>query len=104
MAAWRWIVGRETDAMIITVAFWSQYLPWALNPKGLEFFYYYFPALLCAGPALALALFRPARPRLALGLLAAAGLLFVFFFPVLSPQFPVDPDAFSARIWFPSWR
>ena len=104
VAAWRWIVGRETDAMIITVAFWSQYLPWALNPKGLEFFYYYFPALLCAGPALALALFRPARPRLALGLLAAAGLLFVFFFPVLSPQFPVDPDAFSARIWFPSWR
>ena len=67
-AAWRWIVRREIDAMIVTVAFFSQYLPWALNPKGLEFFYYYFPALLCAGPALALAFFRDgARPRNRLG-------------------------------------
>jgi dolichyl-phosphate-mannose--protein O-mannosyl transferase len=105
-AAWRWIVRRETDAMIVTVAFFSQYLPWTLNPKGLEFFYYYFPPLLCAGPALALAFFQRARPRnlLALGFLVLAGLLFVFFLPVLSAQFAVDPDAFSNRIWFASWR
>ncbi len=107
LAAWRWIWRREIDGMIVAVGFFSQYLPWALNPKGLEFFYYYFPALLCAGPALALAFFRArARPRngLALGFLVLAGLTFVFYLPVLSAQFSVDPDAFSRRIWFAAWR
>jgi len=106
-AAWRWIVKREIDAMIVAVAFFAQYLPWAVNPKGLEFFYYYFPALLAAGPALALVFFRVgARPRnrLALGFLVLAGLTFVFYLPVLSAQFGVDPDGFSRRIWFDSWR
>ncbi|MGD0562719.1 MAG: phospholipid carrier-dependent glycosyltransferase [Roseiarcus sp.] len=105
--AWRWIAGREIDGMIVAVGFLSQYLPWALNPKGLEFFYYYFPALLCLGPALALTFFR-ARARLrngaALGFLVLAGLTFVFYLPVLSAQFPVGPNGFSQRIWFDSWR
>ncbi len=105
--AWRWIGRREIDGMIVTVGFFSQYLPWALNPKGLEFFYYYFPAVLCLGPALALTLFRGgARPRnrAALGFLVLAGMTFVFFLPVLSAQFPVDPSGFSQRIWFDAWR
>jgi dolichyl-phosphate-mannose--protein O-mannosyl transferase len=45
--AWLWIRWRDVDGMIVTVAFFSQYLPWAVNPKGLEFFYYYFPSILC---------------------------------------------------------
>jgi len=107
VAAWRWIVRREVDAMIVTVGFFSQYLPWAINPKGLEFFYYYFPSLLCVGPALALVFFRGGSRLgnwLALGFLALAGLAFVFYLPVLSAQFPVDPNGFSERIWFDSWR
>jgi len=105
-ASWRWIVRRESDAMIVAVAFFSQYLPWALNPKGLEFFYYDFPPLLCAGPALALAFFRWTRPRPlpAIAFLVFAALTFAFFLPVLSAQFPVDPDTFARRIWFASWR
>lgn len=106
-AAWRWIAERDRDGMIVAVAFVSQYLPWILNPKGLEFFYYYFPALLCAGPALALAFFRPAgalRNALALGFLVLSGLMFVFFLPVLSGLSDVDPAAFAQRIWFASWR
>ena len=107
VAAWRWIARREVDAMIVTVGFFSQYLPWAINPKGLEFFYYYFPSLLCLGPALALVFFRGGSRLgnwLALGFLALAGLAFVFYLPVLSAQFPVDPSGFSERIWFDSWR
>jgi dolichyl-phosphate-mannose--protein O-mannosyl transferase len=107
MTAWRWIVRREIDAMIVTVGFFSQYLPWALNPKGVEFFYYYFPSLLCLGPALALVFFRGGgrlQNAAALGFLALAGLTFVFYLPVLSAQFPVDPSAFAQRIWFDSWR
>jgi dolichyl-phosphate-mannose--protein O-mannosyl transferase len=107
VAAWRWIVRREVDAMIVTVGFFAQYLPWAINPKGLEFFYYYFPSLLCLGPALALVFFRGGSRLgswLALGFLVAAGLTFVFYLPVLSAQFPVGPSGFSQRIWFDSWR
>jgi dolichyl-phosphate-mannose--protein O-mannosyl transferase len=107
VAAWCWIVRREVDAMIVTVGFFAQYLPWAINPKGLEFFYYYFPSLLCLGPALALLFFRGGSRLgswLALGFLALAGLTFVFYLPVLSAQFPVGPSGFSERIWFDSWR
>jgi dolichyl-phosphate-mannose--protein O-mannosyl transferase len=107
VAAWRWIVARDVDAMIVAVAFFVQYLPWAINPKGLEFFYYYFPSLLCLGPALALVFFRGGSRLgscLAVGFLVAAGLTFVFYLPVLSAQFPIAPDAFSERIWFDSWR
>jgi dolichyl-phosphate-mannose-protein mannosyltransferase len=106
-AAWRWLGNRQSDGMIVSVAFFSQYLPWALNPKGLEFFYYYFPSALCFGPALALAFFRTgARPynKAALAFLVLAGAVFVFYLPVLSAQFPVDPSAFSARIWLTRWR
>ena len=34
---WRWLVRRELGAAIVVVAFFSQYLPWIVNPKGLEF-------------------------------------------------------------------
>jgi dolichyl-phosphate-mannose-protein mannosyltransferase len=105
--AWLWIRRRDVDGMIVTVAFFSQYLPWAVNPKGLEFFYYYFPSILCLGPALALAFFRGGPiPRYgpAVGFLIVVALAFAFFLPVLSAQFPLDPDEFAARIWFDSWR
>ena len=105
--AWLWIGRRDVDGMIVTVAFFSQYLPWAVNPKGLEFFYYYFPSILCLGPALALAFFRGgSSPRYgpAVGFLVVVALAFAFFLPVLSAQFPLGPDEFAARIWFDRWR
>ena len=34
----------SSSALIVAVAFLSQYLPWAVNPKGLEFSYYFFPS------------------------------------------------------------
>jgi dolichyl-phosphate-mannose-protein mannosyltransferase len=104
---WLWVARRDVDGMIVAVAFFAQYLPWAINPKGLEFFYYYFPSILCLGPALALAFFRGGpKPRYgpAIGYLIIAALAFAFFLPVYSAQFPVDPDGFAARIWFEGWR
>ncbi len=103
----RWIVRREMNAMIITVGFLSQYLPWAANPKGLEFFYYYFPSILCLSPALGLALFREgglARNWPALSFLALAGAAFVYFLPILVAGIGVTPEAFAARMWFSTWR
>ena len=64
-AAVAWIVRRDADGDDRHGRLFSRNIcPWALNPKGLEFFYYYFPSLLCLGPALALAFFRGGRPRI----------------------------------------
>ncbi len=107
LSIYRFIARREREALIVAVAFLSQYLPWAINPKGLEFSYYFFPSVLCLGPALALAFFRepaPWRTGAALALLALAGLSFVFFLPVLAAGIGVTPESFAERMWLPSWR
>jgi dolichyl-phosphate-mannose-protein mannosyltransferase len=107
LALWNWLARREFDSMIVVVGFLSQYLPWAANPKGLEFSYYYFPSILCLGPALALAFFRErsrGRTVAALAFLAAAGLSFTFFLPVLAAGIGVGPDGLNARVWLSSWR
>lgn len=107
VALFRFVARRERDALIVVVGFFSQFLPWMANPKGLEFSYYYFPSVLCLGPALALAFFRePGRWRAAaaLGFLVAAGLSFVYFLPVLAAGVGVGPAAFTERVWLPSWR
>ena len=76
------------------------------NPKGLEFSYYYFPSVLCLGPALALVFFRE-RGRGGRGgarVSRAAGLGFVFFLPMLAAGIGVGPAGFTERMWLPSWR
>jgi dolichyl-phosphate-mannose-protein mannosyltransferase len=102
-----WIRYRDINSMIVTVGFFSQYLPWAVNPKGIEFSYYFFPPLLCVGPALGLLLFRGTAHRPdwpATALVVVAGLCFVFFLPILSAHIGVTPGGFNSRIWLQSWR
>ena len=106
LAVARWIGRRELAPAIVLVAFFSQFLPWALNPKGLEFFYYFYPSIVCLGPALGLALFSENRAGRALPLLLLAICFasFVFFLPVWAAGIGVSPDAFNARMWLTSWR
>jgi len=106
-AAWRGLARLQLEAVIVAVAFFAQWAPWIANPKGLEFNYYYFPSILCLGPALALALFRPRRREgdiVASLFLVAAALLFVFFLPILAADFEVSPTDLDLRTWLPSWR
>ena len=37
------VVRRAGAPLIVVVAFFAQWLPWAINPKGLEFYYYFSP-------------------------------------------------------------
>jgi len=107
VATLRFLARREQNSLIVAVAFFSQYLLWAINPKGLEFSYYFFPSIMCFGPALALLFFRGPGvwgTRAALGLLALAGLGFAFFLPILAAGIGVSPASFELRIWLPSWR
>jgi len=98
---------RDLNAALISILFLSEYLPWCVNPKGLEFFYYFFPSLLACAPALALVLFR-GEGRLRwiapLAYLALAAGFFVFFLPILASGLGVTPSQFEPRIWFESWR
>jgi dolichyl-phosphate-mannose--protein O-mannosyl transferase len=93
--------------MIIAVGFFAQWLPWLVNPKGLEFSFYYFPSVVCLGPAAGALLFDRATNRpgwVAWAALTLIGATFVFFLPVLSAQFGVSPAGFAARMWLDAWR
>jgi len=106
LALARWIRRRDRDCLIVAVAFFSQFLPWSFDPKGQEFFYYYFPATLAFGPALALAVFRgrdKRRPLAATAIMLLAGATFLFFLPVWCAGIGVTPAGYDARIWFKSW-
>ena len=48
------VLRRARAPLIVAIAFFAEWLPWALNPKGLEFYYYFYPSIVCLGPALAL--------------------------------------------------
>ncbi len=103
---YRWIVGRDLDSMIVAVGFFSQYLPWALNPKGLEFSFYFFPSIMCLAPALALVVFRGAgawRGWAAVAVPTLAAAAFLFFLPVLAGGIGVDAKGYYARMWLKSW-
>ena len=101
------LIRRARAPLIVLVAFASQWLVWAANPKGLEFYYYYYPSILCLGPALALFAQSLSGWRrgvfLGLTLLGAAG-MFIFFLPVFAAGIGVNPSTFEARVWLPTWR
>jgi dolichyl-phosphate-mannose-protein mannosyltransferase len=104
---WAGVIQRARAPLIVAVAFFAQWLPWAVNPKGLEFYYYFYPSILCLGPALALAvgaLQPPWRMGAAAFATLAAVVMFVYFLPILASGIGVGPGAFEARIWLPTWR
>jgi dolichyl-phosphate-mannose--protein O-mannosyl transferase len=98
---------RAQAPLIVAVAFFAQWLPWAANPKGLEFYYYYYPSIVCLGPALALlaaSMARPWRDAFVCCATLIAAAAFAFFLPILASGIGVGPSAFEARIWLPTWR
>lgn len=104
---WAGLLRRERAPLIVAVAFFAQWLPWAVNPKGLEFYYYFYPSIVTLGPALALAAGALAPPwrtgAMAVALLATS-VMFVYFLPLLASGLGVGPQAFEARVWLPTWR
>jgi dolichyl-phosphate-mannose--protein O-mannosyl transferase len=101
------VLRRARAPLIVAIAFFAEWLPWALNPKGLEFYYYFYPSIVCLGPALALVahrLKRPWRDVFAAATLVAALAMFAYFLPILVAGIGVGPAAFTARLWLPTWR
>ena len=79
---------------------------WAIIPKSLGFFYYYYPSAIFLSIALALAL-RPLAGkrgrRFRTGFMLLSAALFVYFYPILSAM-PLNGErAFTRWIWFRGW-
>ncbi len=108
---WAWVRDRSRQAFWILLLYGLFYLPWAVIPRKITFYYYYYPAGMTLSLAAAFALSRlpwpKAHPRLAPDLprwlyLAIAFLVFVYFFPVLSGM-RIPADSFTRWTWFRSW-
>ena len=108
VAACAWAGMRERSwALGGVAALWlGGWGVWALIPKSLGFFYYYYLPSLWLPLALAAAFHRFGRGRFRYwdeAFLALAGGLFVYFFPIISAA-PLDgPMAFRRWMWLPGW-
>ena len=79
---------------------------WAIVPKSLGFFYYYYLPSLWLPLALAAAFHRFGQGCWRYwdeAALALTGALFVYFFPILSAAPLAGPPAFGHWMWFSSW-
>jgi dolichyl-phosphate-mannose-protein mannosyltransferase len=105
----RWMRTRDLACLMVATAFFAQFLPWIIDPKGLEFSFYFFPSLLAIPAAFAVLFAAIPMRALSLGLAGALLLVslvaFIFFLPFLSAAIGgLTPSVFEARIWLPGWR
>ena len=98
---------RSGDARLIAVPLvWAGTLTmFAIVPKSLGFYYYYYPAsiVLCVAIAVAFDHWRARAPYWDEAFIAAALVTFLYFFPVYSAQALSGPEAFRRWTWFASW-
>lgn len=106
VAACAWAGLRERSALTGGVAaLWlGGWGIWALIPKSLGFFYYYYLPSLWLPLAIGAALYRFGRGRgWDEAFLALAAALFVYFFPIISAAPLGGPMAFQRWMWLPGW-
>ncbi|TVY07233.1 phospholipid carrier-dependent glycosyltransferase [Paenibacillus cremeus] len=98
---------KQWSLTLLSVAFFSQYLPWTLVPR-LTFIYHYFAMVPFSGLALTY-FYKQLKEKLpdgknyAYGFLAAVFGLFLLFYPVLSGAVISRSFAEHALRWFPQW-
>lgn len=97
---------RDSSAAALAAAgLWiGSYGMWAIIPKSLGFFYYYYlPSIfLCIALAVALDHFKRGK-RWDEATLAVVVAFFILFYPVLSAAPLSGPNAFHFWTWFPGW-
>ena len=97
---------RDRSAVLLAAAgLWvGSYVIWAIIPKSIGFFYYYYlPSIfLCIALAVALDHFKRGKRWDEWTLIAVLG-FFILFYPVLSAAPLSGPGAFHFWTWVPSW-
>jgi dolichyl-phosphate-mannose--protein O-mannosyl transferase len=97
-----WIRTGSRSAGIIALSFCSVYLSWMVIPRGVTFYYYYYPAGMILGLALAQVSQRPLFLRYRWYFAGAAFALFLYFFPLYS-GLRFKQASFSQWMWFKRW-
>ena len=103
---WAWLRERSAALGGVAALWLAGWGMWALIPKSLGFFYYYYLPSLWLPLAIAAAFDRWGRGRARYwdeAALAFAGGLFVWFWPILSAQALPGPGAFAHWMWFTTW-
>ena len=106
VAACLWAGGRGNGkAGAIGLLWLGSYLIWAIIPKSLGFYYYYYLPSIWLPLAIAAAF---DRERASGGywdeaFVLAAAVLFIHFYPILSAAPLAGPQAFHRWMWFGSW-
>lgn len=102
---WLAVRGRRGWAGALLAFLAGQYVPWLAAQRPLFLFYLVpfvpFLALAVAGCTGRLASIRWLRWT-PLAVAGAALVAFAFFYPVYS-GYPIDPDSWRLRMWFPTW-
>lgn len=108
ICAWDWIRTGNRSAFLITFFYSVFYFSWALIPRKISFYYYYYPAGMMLSFALAYVFYLwkdgglykiPVIRPIFLG--AALG-LFLYFFPILA-GLRIPTESFRQWMWFRSW-
>lgn len=100
---WGWVKTGSARLLGPALLWTLAVAQFAIIPKSLGFYYYYYPAsvFLCVAIAVAFDHWRVRRG--AELFLFAAFAMTLFFLPVLSAQALTDPGAFRRWTWFGSW-
>lgn len=77
---------------------------WAVIPKSLGFYYYYHLSGIFVCIALAAAFDLADAPRARYWFAVAAGVAFIWFYPILAATALADEQSFARWMWFDSWR
>ena len=103
---WAWIRERSWALGGVAALWLGGWGMWALIPKSLGFFYYYYVPSLWLPLAIAAAFDRYGRDKYMYwdeAAVALAGGLFLYFYPIVSAQPLSGPQAFEHWMWFKSW-
>ncbi|WP_305095607.1 phospholipid carrier-dependent glycosyltransferase [Croceibacterium aestuarii] len=106
-AGWQGIARRGCDAMAVFVLYAVALGMWILADKPVQFYYHYLlpGTFLLAALALALDEFwKRGKRRLPLTVLTLSGLLFAYFFPILTAAALPGEMSFLDYAWLVSWR
>ncbi len=104
---WGFLARRARDAFLISAFYLLFVFCWAVIPRKIAFYYYYYPAGMTLSLALAwvfqhleMSLFRTRLARWAFA--GAAFGMFVYFFPILSGM-KIRSEDFRSWMWLQSW-
>ncbi|MGN6817407.1 MAG: phospholipid carrier-dependent glycosyltransferase [Sphingomonas sp.] len=104
--AWGWLRARDVRLLFAAGLWTASYLIWAIIPKSLGFYYYYYLPSIFLCIALAAAFDHFARGKFAHwdeGFAILAFGIAVYFFPIISAAALPGVQAFQHWMWFPSW-